>query len=469
MKLRVYRKRTQWCLWLAAALLVTANIACEATPNEQLPTETQVPTTTIPPTPTAAPTPTYTPVPTPTMTPVQLDHAALLSLYQSTNGDEWTNNSRWLSDLPLDQWHGVTIDDLGRVTEIRLVKNNLSGDFPTSITDLDQLVYLNLRGNNLTGGLPRNLQRLSRLEIFDVSDNMLSGPVPVELAAISSLKEVHFTDNGFTGLLPMPFFSAGIKTIAMDGHLNPYKANCTCPTDGESQKLTQDRVDSQDPSELDPSIKWSSERLLDWSLGGAATIDPRESILLTPAENEQIGYAYHPKPMSFGTLAVRFAFQIGNGTGADGLGLVLVPAFPDNRTAALVKDAWGEAMGAPLFDRGVGIYFDTWKNPWDIGDNIVSVNDLRGTRPSPLHQRHLLPSLSDGGVYVAEIYVVGHHIDVYLSNPHLHLERTLVLSFEAPGIIPALGYLGFVATTGGANDLHIIHDVQLAEGWMPKP
>ena len=44
------------------------------------------------------------------------DCAALVALYEETDGDNWENNSNWLSDAPLGEWFGVTTDDDGRVT-----------------------------------------------------------------------------------------------------------------------------------------------------------------------------------------------------------------------------------------------------------------------------------------------------------------------------------------------------------------
>ena len=58
---------------------------------------------------------------------VATDRAALIALYQATDGPNWTNNTRWLSDRPLDEWYGVTTDDNGRVTVLNLGENDLSG------------------------------------------------------------------------------------------------------------------------------------------------------------------------------------------------------------------------------------------------------------------------------------------------------------------------------------------------------
>ena len=46
-----------------------------------------------------------------------LDRDALVALYNATDGDNWTNNTNWLSDEPLGQWYGVTTDENRRVDE----------------------------------------------------------------------------------------------------------------------------------------------------------------------------------------------------------------------------------------------------------------------------------------------------------------------------------------------------------------
>ncbi len=51
---------------------------------------------------------------------------ALIALYATTDGGNWTNNTNWLSSEPIGKWHGVTTDASGRVTELRLNHNKLS-------------------------------------------------------------------------------------------------------------------------------------------------------------------------------------------------------------------------------------------------------------------------------------------------------------------------------------------------------
>jgi hypothetical protein len=48
-------------------------------------------------------------------------------LYAVTGGEQWENKRGWMSAAPLSEWEGVIINSSGRVTELHLYENNLSG------------------------------------------------------------------------------------------------------------------------------------------------------------------------------------------------------------------------------------------------------------------------------------------------------------------------------------------------------
>ena len=110
----------------------------------------------------------------------QNDRATLLYLYSLTDGrnffqgsrgdGNWTNNYGWEEtfdpspDVPLKDWHGVTVNSHGRVTELRLSNNGLTGNISKWRDNLAEFNRYTLSD-----------QPLYCLEVLDLSDNGLGG------------------------------------------------------------------------------------------------------------------------------------------------------------------------------------------------------------------------------------------------------------------------------------------------------
>ena len=90
------------------------------------------------------------------------DEAALVSLHETAGGANWTNPEGWLGGGALEEWHGVTVDSLGRVTVLDLTGNGLSGRLPWTMGELARMTELRIAGNpDLAGRLPLSLTGLS--------------------------------------------------------------------------------------------------------------------------------------------------------------------------------------------------------------------------------------------------------------------------------------------------------------------
>ena len=130
------------------------------------------------------------------------DRDALLALYDSAGGLDWTSSTNWGSYKALTTWNGVTVNSDGRVTHLSLANRNLIGGLPKEIGDLTELEYLYLNTNHLTGSLPKELGNLTKLQELRLNDNLLTGSLPKEIGNLTKLQELRLNDNLLTGSLP---------------------------------------------------------------------------------------------------------------------------------------------------------------------------------------------------------------------------------------------------------------------------
>jgi len=158
------------------------------------------------------------------------EYNALMDLYNSTNGPNWTTKNNWGSNprLRLEcstkaPWFGVTCDatsshvtginlhsnllighlpDLSAFTELQIFDvddNQLTGTIP-SLSALTKLWYFAADYNELTGAIP-SLSGLTNLTSFDVSFNQLTGGIP-SLSGLTNLIHFHADTNQLTGTIP---------------------------------------------------------------------------------------------------------------------------------------------------------------------------------------------------------------------------------------------------------------------------
>ena len=130
------------------------------------------------------------------------DRAILVALYEATDGANWWNNTNWLSDKPLSEWYGVDTDDNGRVIQLLLSGNELSGPIPSSLGGLTHLRVLLLYGNELSGFIPSSLGDLAHLQVLYLYSNELSGLIPSSLGGLTHLQELRLSGNKLSGLIP---------------------------------------------------------------------------------------------------------------------------------------------------------------------------------------------------------------------------------------------------------------------------
>ena len=122
--------------------------------------------------------------------------AALVALYEATDGPNWLDSENWLTDAPLGEWYGVDTDEAGRVVDLDLSRNDLYGSIPPELGQLATLTWLSFEFNDLRGQIPSELANLASLEGLILRGNNLSGPIPPELGGLTNLRHLSLEWNG---------------------------------------------------------------------------------------------------------------------------------------------------------------------------------------------------------------------------------------------------------------------------------
>ena len=130
------------------------------------------------------------------------DREILRDFYNATGGANWTDNDGWLSNQALNQWHGVSTNGQGQVTQLSLRNNGLSGSLPAQLGKMESLEVLSLDRNSISGSLPVELGELSNLTRLAMNRNQLTGAIPTELGSLSNLSIVGLARNQLSGALP---------------------------------------------------------------------------------------------------------------------------------------------------------------------------------------------------------------------------------------------------------------------------
>ncbi len=147
------------------------------------------------------------------------DRDVLVTLYEATDGDNWLENDNWLSSRPIGEWYGVTADDSGRVIELNLYENELSGTIPPELGNLTKLDVLSLAVNQLRGTIPPELGNLSKLTLLHLYSNQLSGPISPELSKLANLEHLALSWNRLGGTVPPELGKlARLESLVLSGN-----------------------------------------------------------------------------------------------------------------------------------------------------------------------------------------------------------------------------------------------------------
>jgi len=257
------------------------------------------------------------------------ERAALIDLYNSTNGAGWTNSTNWLGGIGTEcTWYGVfcqgpdsfvyritlsgnnlsgpipsSIDAFAGAAYIQLNNNQLSGSLPASLGNLTSLYDLTLQGNQLTGSIPSQFSAMAGLRILQLQGNGLSGPIPAFLGSMG-LQTLYLYSNAFTGPIPAEL---GQMTSLVDLGLDSNSLTGTIPpelgslTNLQHLRLQSNQLTGAIPSELGSLSSLQSLLLRSNQLTGAI---PSSLSSLSSVNALQLGYnALYPGDAGVGTWA----------------------------------------------------------------------------------------------------------------------------------------------------------------------
>ena len=163
------------------------------------------------------------------------ERSDLMKLYDAMGGENWVNSRNWGTGLPLETWHGIDVDSAtGRVTEINLNRNDLSGEIPTEIQYFPQLRLLRLDHNELFGEVPSEIGLLTELRRMDIDGNNFTGRIPPEIGNLVKLRELWMGSNEMSGPIPPE-----IGNLADLRELHIYEVRFDGPIPEEFGQLTE--------------------------------------------------------------------------------------------------------------------------------------------------------------------------------------------------------------------------------------
>ena len=344
------------------------------------------------------------------VSPVEKDRSALTALYNASDGDNWTNNTNWLSDELLDDWHGVTTGTEGRVVRLALSSNNLVGTLPAELGNLSELTKLELDTNDLTGAIPTELANLSNLTVLELTFNDLTGAIPTELANLSNLRTLNLYGNDLSGAIPTELDGlTNLTRLSLGGNeltgtvptelgnlsnlttleLENGNLTGTIPTElGSLTNLTSLELDGNDltgiiPSELGSlsNLTWLS--LHNNDLSGALPADLGNLSKLRNLKlqgNKLTGQI----PQSFTNLTnlAEFSFNTNDGLCAptDTAFQTWLQAISNNNGPNCASSPGTPTIGAVT--PGTGSLAVSWTAPSSDGGSAVTAYDLRHIKTS---------------------------------------------------------------------------------------
>ena len=141
------------------------------------------------------------------------ERRAMIEFYEALGGPDWIERDFWASDRPVGQWHGVTTDAEGRVVQLTIYDNNLTGALSPAICQLQRLHTLHLSFNKISGALPDKLGDCRALKNLWLKGNKITGRLPDPVAVLPELEYLDIHANDMSGPLPTIWNTPKLKIV----------------------------------------------------------------------------------------------------------------------------------------------------------------------------------------------------------------------------------------------------------------
>jgi len=193
-----------------------------------------------------------------------------------------------------------------------------------------------------------------------------------------------------------------------------------------------------------------------WQRNGTATVSGT-GVQLTPPTSFSAGTVIYTTPLPSAGLRVCFDAEIGGGTGADGMTLMLLN--PSAGAGALGDDGSGLGYGTLP---GLAVALDTFDSGTaDPSGNFVGIANGGNARGLTwLSTSTAIPTLENAGPVPVEVQVVSGRLQVKVAGSQV---------LDTAVSLPSQVLLGFSAGTGGQADRHIVRNVRVGGATASDP
>ena len=181
------------------------------------------------------------------------------------------------------------------------------------------------------------------------------------------------------------------------------------------------------------------------------------NIYLTGITNDEVGALFYNDLIHTEYIRITFDFEIGGGSGADGMALVFLDSVA-------LGAAGGDLGFYGTVASGWGVEYDTWANGNET-ENHIAVANANGTIYAT---NDSIPELEDNGVFTCEVIFDHGYLEVYLENTSINYPKTKVIEYTFADSVQIDHFVGFTAATGGSTNNHIVDNlvIEAAHKWL---